>query len=56
MTELALFGTDLFGEVIKPKASGPVAERFTLPPFTILDARSGEWQERKRAWLAMGIS
>ena len=55
MTELALFGTDLFGEAIKPKASGPVAERFTLPPFTILDARTGEWQERKRAWASMGI-
>ena len=55
MTELALYGTDLFGETIKPKASGPVAERFTLPPFTILDARSGEWQERKRAWLSMGL-
>ncbi|MCO5191623.1 MAG: site-specific DNA-methyltransferase [Anaerolineae bacterium] len=55
MTELALFGTDLFGEVIKPKASGPVAERFTLPPFTILDARMADWQERKRAWSAMGI-
>lgn len=55
MTELALYGTDLFGETIKPKASGPVAERFTLPPFTILDARAGEWQERKRAWLALGI-
>ena len=55
MTELALFGTDLFGETIKPKASGPVTERFTLPPFTILDARTGEWQERKRAWSAMGI-
>jgi DNA modification methylase len=41
--------------VIKPKASGPVAERFTLPPFTLLDGRSGEWQERKRAWLALGI-
>ena len=55
MTELALFGTDLFGEAIKPKASGPVAERFTLPPFTILDARTGEWQERKRAWKAIGL-
>lgn len=55
MTELALFGTDLFGETIKPKASGPVAERFTLPPFTILDARTGEWQERKRAWISLGI-
>ena len=55
MTELALFGTDLFGETIKPKASGPVTERFTLPPFTILDARTGEWQERKRAWKAIGL-
>ena len=56
MNDFALFGNDLFGEPIKPKASGPVAERFTLPPFTILDARTGEWQERKRAWLAIGIS
>ena len=56
MTELALFGTDLFGEAIKPKASGPVAERFTLPPFTLLDARAGEWQARKRAWSSMGIA
>ena len=56
MTELALFGYDLFGEAIKPKASGPVAERFTLPPFTILDARSGDWQERKRAWASLGIN
>jgi len=55
MSEFALHGHDLFGEVVKPKASGPVAERFTLPPFTILDARSGEWQERKRAWLSMGL-
>lgn len=55
MTDLALFGTDLFGEVVRPKASGPVAERFTLPPFTLLDARSGAWQERKRAWLSMGF-
>ena len=55
MSEFALHGNDLFGEVVKPKASGPVAERFTLPPFTILDARSGAWQERKRAWLSMGF-
>ena len=55
MTEFALHGHDLFGEVVKPKASGPVAERFTLPPFTVLDARMAEWQERKRAWAALGI-
>lgn len=53
--EVALYGTDLFGEVIKPKASGPVAERFGMPPFTVFDAKQAEWQERKRAWLAMGI-
>lgn len=55
MTELALFGTDLFGEVVRPKASGPVAERFGFPPFSVLDAKQGEWQERKRAWAALGI-
>lgn len=53
--EFALYGHDLFGDVIKPKASGPVAERFTLPPFTVLDARMGEWQDRKRAWQALGM-
>ena len=56
MNDFALFGNDLFGEPIKPMASGPVAERFTLPPFTILDARTGEWQERKRAWSSTGIA
>lgn len=55
MDEFALHGHDLFGEVVKPKASGPVAERFMLPPFTLLDGRSSEWQERKRAWNAIGI-
>lgn len=55
MNTVELWGRDLFGEVVRPKASGPVAERFTLPPFTILDARTGEWQERKRAWGALGI-
>lgn len=55
MTEFALHGHDLFGEVVKPKASGPVAERFTLPPFMVLDAKQGEWLERKRAWMATGL-
>lgn len=55
MSEIALFGHDLFGDVIKPKAAGPVAEKFTMAPFTVLDARQGEWQDRKRAWAAMGI-
>ena len=53
--EFALHGHDLFGDVIKPKASGPIAERFVIPPFTILDAKQGEWQDRKRAWQSVGI-
>ena len=30
-------------------------ERFVVPPFSVLDARQGYWQERKRAWLSLGI-
>ena len=30
-------------------------DRFIVPPFSILDARQGYWQDRKRAWLSLGI-
>jgi hypothetical protein len=36
-------------------AHATLAERFIVPPFTVLDARQGYWQERKRAWLALGM-
>lgn len=32
-----------------------LAERFVLPPFTQLDARSGTWQERKKLWIGLGL-
>ena len=32
-----------------------LTERFIIPPFDVLDSRQGYWQERKRAWLALGI-
>jgi hypothetical protein len=35
--------------------AGSLAERFMLPPFSVLMAREGWWQTRKRAWMAMGI-
>lgn len=53
-----LFGTDLFGQPIRQGAyggGGIVAERFMVPPFTVLNAREGWWQERKRAWCRLGI-
>lgn len=53
--EPTLYPPDLFGHSTAPRATGPIAERFLFPPFTVLDARAGEWQERKRAWLSIGI-
>lgn len=36
-------------------ASAKLADRFGIPPFSVLNAREGWWQERKRGWLALGI-
>ena len=52
---LAIYGSDLFGEVIQPPSRGPIADAFLVPPFSVLNAREGFWQDRKRAWMAMGI-
>jgi hypothetical protein len=35
--------------------SGNLSERFGCPPFTVLNAREGWWQDRKRRWTALGI-
>lgn len=34
---------------------GGLTEEFGAPPFSVLDARSGWWQERKTWWLVKGI-
>lgn len=34
---------------------GPLADRFGVPPFSILNGREGWWQNRKRRWIACGI-
>lgn len=51
----ALFGRNLFGDAIEPPSRGKLSDQFVVPPFSVLDARSGYWQDRKRAWLALGI-
>lgn len=42
-----------------PAAPAPeratLADQFIVPPFSVLDARQGYWQDRKRRWLAYGI-
>ena len=45
---------DLFGnEVVKEPQS--LKERFGENPFTILDTKTGDWQNRKRRWINLGI-
>jgi hypothetical protein len=39
--------------VSEPKVK--LADRFGVPPFSVLRASEGWWQDRKRAWLALGI-
>jgi ParB-like nuclease domain len=34
---------------------GKLADKFLIPPFSVLNAREGWWQDRKRSWLALGI-
>lgn len=33
------------------KTPGALKEKFIMPPFSVLDARQGDWQKRKKAWL-----
>jgi 16S rRNA G966 N2-methylase RsmD len=32
-----------------------LTEKFIVPPFSVLDTRQGYWQDRKKAWLDLGI-
>lgn len=55
MAEPSLHGNDLFGEAVEKKHTSKLGDEFLIPPFTVLSAREGWWQERKRAWLSLGI-
>lgn len=35
--------------------AGRMAAEFLIPPFSVLNAREGWWQDRKRQWLELGI-
>lgn len=37
------------------QGNASLSDEFGVPPFTVLNAREGWWQERKRAWLELGI-
>jgi hypothetical protein len=46
---------DLFGDLAPDPHGSLLGDEFILPPFSVLSAREGWWQERKRKWLALGI-
>jgi len=37
---------------VEPRA---LSDDFIVPPFSVLDARQGYWQDRKKAWISKGI-
>ena len=43
------------GKAQAKSSSGTLAREFLIPPFTVLSAREGWWQERKRQWLDLEI-
>jgi ParB-like chromosome segregation protein Spo0J len=43
------------GEGENEGSTASLADKFGIPPFSVLNAREGWWQNRKRAWLALGI-
>lgn len=48
-------GVDLFGDVVRTTPNGIVSQKFGFPPFSVLDARSGDWVDRKRRWKDAGL-
>jgi len=44
---------DLFGNIIEKNEL--LRDKFIEPPFSVLDTKSGNWQNRKRQWSQVGI-
>jgi hypothetical protein len=34
---------------------GKLSDEFFMPPFSVLNAREGAWQKRKKEWISLGI-
>lgn len=49
-------GVDLFGEPITAQNASKLANDWGgAPPFSVLSARDGAWQERKAGWIGYGL-
>jgi hypothetical protein len=53
--QFSLFGEDIFGNPIEQQIKTTLGKEFIFSPFSVLDARSGDWQDRKRGWISCGI-
>jgi ParB-like chromosome segregation protein Spo0J len=40
---------------LQNNVAGTLADTFLIPPFSVLDARKGYWQDRKKQWLELGL-
>jgi hypothetical protein len=55
MTAYSPLGHTLFGDDAVPFGETALSREFIVPPMSLLDTETGRWQERKRAWLALGL-
>ena len=58
LDEIEDIAPETFGppqDLTAEQARKKLTEQFIVPPFSVLDARQGYWQERKRQWIALGI-
>lgn len=49
------FGLDVEETKYQDYTAGSLADKFGVPPFSVIDRRQGSWRERKQEWLAKGI-
>ncbi len=50
-----LWGDDQQQLQVPRSAIGNLSKEFLIPPFSVIDMRSGDWRTRKHAWIHLGI-
>lgn len=53
MSNVESIGNDLWGNPVY--SNFELKDKFIVPPFSVLDTKTGEWQNRKRKWKKLGI-